>query len=225
MGFVRWRCFCLSRCHLSIGRRSTGLAATYDPTDPLAGCSSKRRLSLHPPPQVHSLTHSLNHPPTCTSLTHSVIHQPTTCSTIPNWTISAIQPMFKKYWKKTIFGLKTIWSFIWLCTCHTFSESIMTKEDDANEALIYQIYSEPPGTSSSLCAQNGPWPNTASHALFFLFLFCQNHHLLTLFNHSSPFKYWACSESIIVFWVIPDSTAHTQDSGLSCVSQLWLRKR
>ena len=106
--FAWWRCFCLSRCHLSIGRRSTGLAATYDPTDPLAGCSSKRRLSLHPPPQVHSLTHSLNHPPNCSSLTHSVTHQPTTCSTIPNWTSSASQPIFnsQKIFKKEDFWLK-----------------------------------------------------------------------------------------------------------------------
>ena len=96
----------------------------------------------------------------------------------------------------------------------------MTKEGDANAEMIYQINSELPGTSSSLCTQTGPYPNTASHALFFLFLFCQNHHLLTLFDHSSPFKYYACSESMIVFSVIQDSTAHTQDSGLSYISQL-----
>ena len=113
-GFVRWRCFCLclfvclSRCHLSIGRRSTGLAATYDPTDPLAGCSSKRRLSLHPPPQVHSLTHSTIHQPAAHSLTQSPTLQPTTCSTIPNWTSSANQLIFnfQKILKKDDFRLK-----------------------------------------------------------------------------------------------------------------------
>ena len=173
-----------------------------------------------PSSSTGALTHSLNHPPTCSSLTHSVTHQPTTCSTIPNWTSSANQLIFnfQKILKKDDFWLKNhLKLHLTLYMSYIFWKHYDQGRWCRNNS---QIYSEPPGTSSLLCAQNGPWPNTASHALFFLFLFCQNHHLLTLFNHSSPFKYWACSESIIVFWVIQDSTAHTQDSGLSYVSHL-----
>ena len=52
---------------------------------------------------------------------------------------------------------------LWLYTCHTFSESCVTKEDRGIEKMMLGDDLKPLGIFSSLRTQTGPWSDTASY--------------------------------------------------------------
>ena len=63
-------------------------------------------------------------------------------------------------------GLKPLYLLnhsIWLYTCHTFSESCVTREYRGIEKMMLGVDSKPLGILSSLRTQTGPWSDTASY--------------------------------------------------------------
>ena len=70
--------------------------------------------------------------------------------------------------KGRFFGLKPIYLLnhsFWLYTCHTFSESCVTKEDRGIEKMMLGVDLKPLGIFSSLRTQTGPWSDTASYPI------------------------------------------------------------